>query len=350
MACEKMMKNWVIRLMMLCLSTVVLVSGTAAQAAAYEAAAAYSRERGGDAVLVVIDGDIAFEEYQNGYQPTQFHAISSGSKSFMCALAVLAQMDGLLTLDEPAADTLTEWKDDPVRSQITLRQILSQTDGLLGGMLMLHGRGVTDRAAAAIGMNAFSAPGERFHYGPSHFYLFNEVLRRKLMGGDTVDYLRERVLDRIGVANFEITRDAAGNPNWAAGVATTARSWARYGLLMLNEGQWNGETLLDADLLRECFVGTFANPYYGLTWWLFYDNMPDINLEMMAVTAPEPGLIPEGVVLGETAPAAVVAAGAGKQRMIIVPRYNMVVVRLGSRDTDWDDREFMALLAEAAAP
>lgn len=345
-----MINNCVIRMILLCLAAVGPAWGAAAQQPnPFAAAAAYSRERSGDALLVVIDGQIAFEEYQNGYQATQFHAIASGSKSFTCALAVLAQMDGLLTLDEPASATLTEWQDDPVRARITLRQILSQTEGLLGGELTLRARTVTDRAAAAIGMEAFSAPGERFHYGPSHFYLFNEVLRRKLNNGDTVEYLRERVLDPIGVANFQITRDAAGNPNWAAGVATTARSWARYGLLILNEGRWNGETLLDADMLRECFVGTFANPYYGLSWWLFYDNMPDIRLEMMAIASPEPGLIPEGMVLGETAPAAVVAAGAGKQRMIIMPRYNMVVVRLGSRDADWDDREFMALLTEAAA-
>ncbi|MBC7869597.1 MAG: hypothetical protein H7Y09_02055, partial [Chitinophagaceae bacterium] len=162
---------------------------------------------------------------------------------------------------------------------------------------------------------------------------------------DVVDYLSRRVLDPIGLEVGRWERDAAGNPNLAAGASLTARNWAKFGQLILQGGMWNNEQLLQTDLLNECFIGSNANPHYGLTWWLQYSLTDIFDAERTVVTSPEPGNIPDGVILGETTPEIIFAAGAGKQRLYIIPSQNTVIVRFGRQDRRFDDGELLTLFA-----
>jgi CubicO group peptidase (beta-lactamase class C family) len=333
------------RLLSVFFSALILSPAAAyAQDDPWQAAADYSADRRGDAVLVYVDDQLVFEEYQNGYDSAETHFLASGTKSFSCALAVAAAEDGLLTFDELAADTITEWQGQPGYQDITIRQLLTLTSGLPGSQDLLQGRRVEDKAAAALEIPLTYDPDERFQYGPSHFYVFGELLRRKLDGEDVIDYLTRRIFDPIGLEGFEIGRDAAGNPNLPGGGLLTAREWADFGLLILHNGAWNGEQVLDADLLRECFIGTNANPYYGMTWWLIYDPASSDAVERLTAENLEPVPMPEGVILGETAPEVIMAAGAGKQRMYIIPSQNMVIVRFGRQDRRFNDTEFLSLL------
>ena len=83
-------------------------------------------------VLAAVDvGDkIVFEEYHNGYKATKGHHIYSGTKTIAPALALLADGEGLLTLDEPVVKTITEWKVDEQMEKITIRHLLTFTSGL----------------------------------------------------------------------------------------------------------------------------------------------------------------------------------------------------------------------------
>ncbi|MFN8527356.1 MAG: serine hydrolase domain-containing protein [Anaerolineae bacterium] len=268
---------------------------------AYQAAADYSAEISGDALLVYRDGVLVFEEYQNTYDPSEPHLLASGTKSFSCAIANLAIQDGLLSFDEPVADTITEWAADPIKRRVTVRQLLSLTSGLQGGSF----RRGADNAALNINETAFiSDPGEDFHYGPSGYYVFAELMRRKLGGGDVWDYLTGRVLDPLGI-QVSITRDSANTPALASGGRITARDWARYGQLILQSGMWNGEALLDPAILSECFIGSQANVVYGLTFWLFYENTQVVN-----AIYPQHDTANDGIELGVTAPEVIYAAGA----------------------------------------
>src|SRR5205814_9185898 len=99
----------------------------------HKSAAAYSAKHKGISCLVMIDGNVVFEDYPNGGKADRAFELASGTKSFWGVAAVAAVQDGLLKLDERAADTLTEWKDDAKKSKVMLRQILSLTAGLPGG-------------------------------------------------------------------------------------------------------------------------------------------------------------------------------------------------------------------------
>ena len=99
----------------------------------FQPAADYLRACNGHALLVYRDGQLVFEEYLNGHTREQSHRLASGTKSFVGVLALMAIEDGLLKLDERVADTLTEWKVDARKSQVTIRQLLTLTSGIAGG-------------------------------------------------------------------------------------------------------------------------------------------------------------------------------------------------------------------------
>ena len=92
---------------------------------AFKLAADYSHSQHGTGLLVMVRGEVLFEDYAEGWNADKPHLLASGTKSFCGVMAACAVHDGMLTLDEKVADTLTEWKEDKRKSQVTIRQLLS---------------------------------------------------------------------------------------------------------------------------------------------------------------------------------------------------------------------------------
>jgi CubicO group peptidase (beta-lactamase class C family) len=189
-----------------------------------------------------------------------------------------------------------------------------------------------------------AARGERFQYGPTPYQIFGEVMRRKLVAagkdGDVLAYLRTRLLDPIGLTVGRWQRGRDGNPLLPHGAYLTAREWAKFGQLVLQDGVWNGRQLLPRGFEKELFPGTRANPAYGLTWWLGVDVPPDVRRDIRQLGSNLQGVagVPElkGIVM---------AAGALKQRLYVLPELDLVVVRLGrSGPRQFDDGEFLQRL------
>ena len=104
--------------------------GMAVAAPACEAALEYSAKHGGVAVLALKDGSPVCEGYTSGGAPDKAYELWSGTKSFNGIIAAAAVQDGLLALDEPVSKTIAEWRNDPQKSVVTIRQLLSLTSGL----------------------------------------------------------------------------------------------------------------------------------------------------------------------------------------------------------------------------
>lgn len=304
-------------------------------------AAEYSAAHNGDALLVLQNGEIVFEEYQNGFEPGKPHMLASGTKSFSCAIAVSAIQDGFLTFDEPVSETITEWKDHPVKSTITVRQLLGLVSGLPPGESPLTGgKPIRETSASdAISLDLIAEPGEAFYYGQSNYQVFGELIRRKLQeqgtGGDAALYLQEKVLNPIGLTEIKWLRDKNKQPALGGGAFTTAKEWAKYGELILNNGAYQGKQILDARLLEECFKPNGVIDAYGLTWWLNTDGTTHLARQNgIELAFPDRRYeIP-------------MAAGAFNQRLYLVRERNMVVVRFGRKDNSWSDVEFLARLLD----
>ncbi len=245
-------------------------------------------------MLVMQNGRTIFEHYANGGSAQDRWPIFSGTKSFWGITALAAVRDGLFKLDDPVSDTITEWKSDPRKSQITIRQLLNQTDGIEGAS-RLHRASIRDRNATAIRLPTVAEPGSAFIYGPSHLQVFSELLRRKLNGRTTTRYAEARVLNRLGLRQLNYKQDVKGNPLPATGFELTAREWARLGELVLGDGNYHGRQIVPANLLREAFAGSQANPSYGLTFWLNQQSRKlsgEADMERMLRLAGKPVIRP----------------------------------------------------------
>ena len=310
-------------------------------------AAKYSESKRGSAVLVMQNGRTIFEHYANGGAATRRWPIFSGTKSFWGIAALAAVHDGLFRLDDLVSDTITEWKSDSRKSQITIRQLLSQTDGIEGASY-LQRASIRDRNALAIRLPVITEPGTAFIYGPSHLQIFSELLRRKLTGRSVISYFEARVSSRLGLHGLNYKKDARGNPLCATGFELTAREWARVGELVTGSGNYHGREIVPANLLQEAFIGSQANPAYGLAFWL---NQQSRNLSAEAdmermLDLPWQNAQWTGVCICKDAPAdMVVALGSHYQRLFIIPSLKAIIVRQGSGG-NFSDAQFLRLVLD----
>lgn len=297
----------------------------------FDAAAAYAAPRRGVSLLIAQRGRILFEVYPNGGGADRGWELASGTKSFTGVMAAAAVKDGLLALDEPASETLSEWRGDPMKRRITIHQLLSLESGLRAGAI---GRPPT--YADAIETPAQDEPGAHFAYGPAPFQIFGEIMRRKT-NGDPLAYLTRRIFDPLRIAPTHWRRGADGMPFMPQGAHLTARAWAVF-------GEWvrtGGGDLVDRGALAQCFTPSHANPGYGMSWWLLRQ-----------------GLIPPGRMAGGVEVDAAMserygmirmAAGAGDQRLYIVPALDLVIARQATfvgllRSPRWSDADFLHAL------
>lgn len=298
-------------------------------------AADYSREHRGVAVLVMKGDDIVFEDYPTIGGRDLPWILASGTKSFSGVMCAAAIEDKLISgFDEKVADTIIEWKSDPRKSKITIRQLLSLTSGIDAGAIA-----EVPSYADAIGRSAKFDPGTHFQYGPVPFQIFGELMTRKLKArNETVsDYLKRRILDPIGL-NVAFWRKSNGQPLLPQGLTLTAREWVKFGKLLRDHGKWNGKQIVSAKLLDELIIGSKANPAYGLTFWLNAKGIGPGGDERANLAGTGAGDKLSGEPLD-----IFMAAGAGNQRLYIVPSHDLVVVRFGAFG-EYDDREFVSRL------
>jgi formylglycine-generating enzyme required for sulfatase activity len=328
-----------------------------------KAAADYSRANDGDFVLVMLDGQVVFEDGTGSWNGATPHLLASGTKSFSGIAAAIAVTQGILSLDERVSDTVTEWKDDPRKRDVTVRQLLSLASGIesLGSQIdnPLNRRraGIRDCAEASIEARSVAEPGRRFIYGPSQFYVFGELMKRKLAAAktgdaDVVAFLGRTLFTPLGISP-RFLRDEAGNANLPGGCRVSARQWATFGEMVRNGGRHGDMQLVDPARLREVLTPHGPNPRYGLTWWLIGPGMQDPEDLMSAGIAGVAQRVRRGEADAEDRRVSgVMAAGKGKQRLYVLPEQRMTVVRFGALEgsKDFHDSEFLELLAGPLPP
>src|SRR6266403_664453 len=227
---------------------------------------------------------------------------------------------------------------------VTLRQLLSQTDGIEGAS-SLQRPSIRDRNAMAIGLPSVAEPGSAFIYGPSHLQIFSELLRRKLRARNVISYFEAHVANRLGLHDLKYKKDARGNPLPATGFELTAREWARLGELVLGNGNYHGRRIVPAALLREAFSGSQANPSYGLTFWLNQQSPTgrEADMERMLDLQWQSAQWTDLCICKDAPADMLVALGSHYQRLFIIPSLKAIIVRQGS-EAKFSDSHFLRLL------
>jgi CubicO group peptidase (beta-lactamase class C family) len=244
------------------------------------------------AVVVVHRGRIVVERYQGALEhfdrpPTRVTADTpllswSMAKSMLHAVVGMLVGDGRLDLNAPAA--VPEWANsaDP-RHAITLRQLLAMRDGLAfaedyeDGVVsdtiqMLFGDGQADMAHFAADRPLAAPPGTRFNYSSGTSNIISGVVARTVGPGEPyARFLHNRLFGPLGMASADPEFDEAGTWVASSSLRTSARDYARFGLLYLRDGVWDGVRLLPPGWVDYGRTWTSADPDddtpYGAHWW-----------------------------------------------------------------------------------
>jgi CubicO group peptidase (beta-lactamase class C family) len=274
------------------------------------------------AFVVVYKGRIVAERYMPGItKETQLESWSMG-KSLTATLFGLLVKDGVYRLDDPVP--VPEWRapGDP-RSAIRIRDLMHMSSGLRFIAAqdpdytpaegypdhMLVYTGAIDVLKYSITRPLQFPPNTEGRYRNSDpltvGWLIREAVRRR--GEEYLTFPQRALFDRIGIRRQVLETDPYGNFVMTGYDYGTARNWARIGLLYLQDGLWQGQRLLPEGWTA--FVSTLApawkKPVYGGFFWINGDS---------AWNAPRTTYF---------------AAGAGGQRVFIIPSHNIVVVRMG---------------------
>lgn len=234
-----------------------------------------------DAVLVVQGGQIAFERYGDGFDATSTHHSWSMAKSITQALVGMLVLDG--KLDIGARADVPEWRAD-AREAITLDQLLRMSSGLKfiedyapgGGpsdvIAMLFNEGKDDVAAYAAAQPLLHEPGTHWSYASGTTNIVSRIAARA-QGGDFGAFMRERLFAPLGITSAIPKFDKAGTFIGSSYCFMSARDFARFGLLYLRDGMWDGRRLLPEGWVDYARTPTFqqagvTDNRYGAHWWL----------------------------------------------------------------------------------
>ncbi len=273
--------------------------------------------------LLIVHGDqIIHERYAEGVNVSTKTRTWSTAKSIAVTLIGMLVDQGRMALDEPLG---IEWLPESrtpqfdARNTITLRNVLNMSSGLYTvdnrNMEYATGSGLAYWAGASIVNGARSRglihePGTYWDY--ENYDTILAVYAMKLALGDHQTYLefpRRALLDKVGMRNTFLSVDRFGDFVLSSQVYTTARDLARFGMLYLQGGMWQGEQLISEEWIQ--FVRTPApatadiGNAYGGQWWLVPDNRTDVPHDAYST------------------------AGNRGQYVIVVPSHNLVIVRRG---------------------
>jgi len=277
--------------------------------ASLRAAQAYSEEFGGFSFVVMHNGKRIHEAYTGRGSTERTSELASGTKSFSGVLALVAINEGLISsLDEKVSDTITEWKSDPRKKNVTVRELLTLTSGLPGGTI-----GRPPSYADAIKIESTARPGIRFQYGPAPFQSFGELMRRKLEPKkmSVGDYMQAKIFKPLGMTHGTWRKDVDGNFHLPSGAFLSAREWIKFGEMV----RLDGKGVLKPGQVKILFQGTKVNDAYGLTWWL--------PTKRGKGPSPFKGMPGESTLPQDIG----MAAGAGGQRLYVIPSRGLTVVR-----------------------
>ena len=292
------------------------------------------------AVVVVHDGKVIAERYAGGIGvDTQLLGFSM-TKSVVNALIGIMTQHGLTSPSLPAP--VPEWRaaNDP-RREIEVEHLLRMTTGLAldetnsgfdpsSQMIYLH----DDMAAFAVKAAPVAPPGKRWHYSSATTQILARAIRDAVGGPEqTLGFAWRELFNPLGMRHVTLEFDGSGTLQGSTYMLASARDWARFGLLYLNDGVIGGKRILHEDWVDFSAAATLDTDY-GAGFWTNRSEHPNAK-----------GRVRLGIPRD-----AFFASGDLGQRIVIMPSQRLVVVRLGdSVDPTGDIRGLGRLVKEVIA-
>jgi CubicO group peptidase (beta-lactamase class C family) len=297
------------------------------------------------AALVVHKGQIIKEQYGEGFDEDTPLIGWSMTKSVTNAMVGLRVRDAALSLDDPANVPSWHTKSDDLRAKIRLRDLMDMTSGLdfvedyskpstVNQMLWTK-----PSAAAVAEADQLAHPvNTHWYYSSGTTNIIQQIIRRSFDDLHQYQvYPYRELFAPLGMRSAIMELDASGTFVGSSLMYATARDWAKFGLLYLYDGVWNGQRILPegwVDYSQER-TPVLEDGFYGAQFWKNAYSEPGGS----ETPRHWPG-VPQD---------AYYASGFEGQQVVIIPSLDMVVVRLGctADRANWDPGKFLALIVES---
>ena len=259
--------------------------------------------------LILVNGRIVMEYYLNGHTATTPWYWASAGKTLTAMTSGIAQQEGLININNKVSDYLgTGWTSAPIAKEnlITCKHLLTMTSGLNDALGDDVSPGNLQYVADA---------GTRWAY--HNVYVKMQDVVAAASGQSWSSYFNTKLRDRIGMTGGAWIQDGTGlSVYWS-----TTRNMARFGLLALNKGKWNGTQVVNENYFNEATTTSQnINLSYGYLWWLNGKSsyhLPQTQFQFSGSIIP-------------SAPSDMYAAlGKNDQKIYVVPSKKMVVIRMG---------------------
>ena len=229
--------------------------------------------------LVIKNDSIVFEKYYDGYDENSLSNSFSVAKSIVVSLMGKAIMEGKIKgLDQPVSDYFDEYKEG-LASELTVGNLASMSSGMKWNEKYYSVINITsesyftdDLRSVILRQKIIDKPGQSFRYSSGDTQLLAMVIE-KATGTTLSDYLSEKFWKPMGAENnalWQLDSDNYGMEKAYCCIASTARDFARFGKLYINNGKWGNEIILDSSFVELATKPVFdSSPYYGYGWWLY---------------------------------------------------------------------------------
>ncbi|MCK0130544.1 beta-lactamase family protein [Flavobacteriaceae bacterium F08102] len=275
-------------------------------------------------VLVVYKDQIIAEKYADNFDKNSILLGWSMTKSITSTIFGILQSMGKLNILDPAP--IADWQNDE-RAKITINDLLHMNSGLAWSedykrisdatrMLFLS----EDMAGVQQQKKLVGTPNSLWNYSSGTTNLLSGILRNYFPTHQAyLDFWYSGLIDRIGMHSMLIEADLAGNYVGSSYGWATTRDWAKFGLLYLHRGNWNGDQIFDSAWVDYVTTPTAtSNGEYGGHFWLNAGGKyPDAPRDMFS------------------------ANGFQGQRVFIIPSKDLVVVRMGLAEEGFDFNGFL---------
>ena len=306
-------------------------------------------------MLVYKDGLLVMEEYFPGHkyqwvQPNYHgvyvnwdhyhrHNIMSAGKSFISALVAIAIDQGHIN---SVQDSIWAYLPNHQHLQteeknaITIEHLVTMTSGLewdeWSAPYLTDANSIidlwvncTDQIACILSHDIVHQPASHFTYSGGDMILLGEIVQNAT-GEDIDDYLEQQLLEPLGIPRTVWLRFDNGIANTSGELHLTPREMLKFGILYLNDGEWEGEQLIPAEWVEKCKTpytgknsswlntaiwpipgddGTWGRRGYAYTWWTHRLSGSGHKVDIFY------------------------ASGFGGQQIFVIPELDIVVVFTG---------------------
>ncbi|HSD13418.1 MAG TPA: serine hydrolase [Flavobacterium sp.] len=276
----------------------------------------YLNEKNSKGFIILVNGRIVLERYFNGHTATTPWYWASAGKTLTATVTGIAQQESFLNIDDKVSDYIgTGWTSIPLEKEnlITNQHLLTMTSGLDDAFNDSNDPSLHDCVDPSC-LSYKADAGTRWAY--DNVYVKLQDVVAQATGQPWDNYFNSKLKNPIGMTGTWIQSNN-NSIYWS-----TTRSMARFGLLSLTKGNWNGTQIINTNFFNEA-TGTSQNINlaYGYLWWL--NGKTTFHL-------PQTQLTFNGSLISSAPSDMYCALGKDDQKIYVVPSKKMVVIRMGN--------------------